>query len=222
MADKLATWKQALIHLEKETITTVTDDVEPRYVFDAAWPGVVAEAFNEGDWNFAKKSVALVLNVSETAALGYTYVFDYPADYMRTLVVSATTDFMRGGIPDYVDQGGFLHSNNNVLYLRYISDAKMVDASVTTWPDMFWLYVAVKLALATCGKLTSGDTLYERLEKKQKKALRQLKSVDARNEPNKTIPMGSWLRARRSGYGNSGELGNIVVGGEIQFEEGDV
>lgn len=221
MASKLEVWKQALVHLEKDTTITLTSQVEARYVFDSAWAGVVAEAFNEGDWNFAKKSATLALNAVETAALGWTYVFDYPADYERTIAVSNVPDFSQEFF-DYIDQGGFIHANTNVLYLRYISDAKQADAQVSTWPTMFWRYVAVKLARETCGKLTSGATLGDKLEKMEKKAMRQLKSVDARNQPNAQIPAGSWIRARRGGYGRTTGLGNTVVGGEIVFGEGDV
>lgn len=220
MASKLDVWKQALVHLEKDTNITLSSTVEARYVFDAAWAGVVAQAFNEGDWNFAKKSVALVINGSETAATGWTYVFSYPADYERTIAVSPVPDF-RQEFFDYIDQGGFIHTNTNVLYLRYISDARQADDQVSTWPTMFWRYVAVKLAHESCGKLTSGSTLGDKLEKMEKKALRQAKSVDARNQPNAQVPTGSWLRSRK-GYGGGSGLGGTVVGGEITFGEGDV
>lgn len=221
MASKLDVWKQALVHLEKDTNITLTSALEARYVFDSAWGGIVAQAFNEGDWNFAKKSVALVVNGSETAATGWTYVLDYPTDYERSIAICNVPDF-RHEFYDYIDQGGFIHANTDTLYLRYISDAKQADDQVTTWPTMFWRYVAVKLAHETCGKLTSGATLNDRLEKMEKKALRQAKSVDARNQPNAQIPTGSWLRSRKGGYGSNSQLGGIVVGGEIVFGEGDV
>lgn len=220
MADKLQVWKQALVHLEKATIITLTDDVEAVNVFTNAWPGVVEEAFNAGDWNFAKVSAALTRNVVETAAVGWSYVFDYPDDWMRTVAVNNSPNF-RSPFYDYVDEGGFLHANTEVLYLRYISNAKMTDALVSSWPTMFWRFVALKLAFDTCGRLTSGDTLEQKLEKRLDKALRQAKSVDARNENNKVLAPGSWLRARH-GFNGCGSSNTYTVGGEITFEEGDV
>ncbi|SCW39046.1 hypothetical protein SAMN02927900_01292 [Rhizobium mongolense subsp. loessense] len=223
MADKLQIWKQALVHLEKTTITTLTDDVEAVYTFGAAWPGVVEEAFNAGDWNFAKVSAALALNGTETPAIGWTYVFDYPDDWMRTVAVNNRPEF-RSPFRDYADEGGFLHANTNILYLRYISRDRMADDQIGDWPSMFWKYVAVKLAFDTCGRLTAGDTLEQKLEKRLDKALRQAKSVDARNENNKVIAPGSWLRSRfGAGCGPfGGANGGTLVGGEITFEEGDV
>ena len=224
MANKLEVWNQALVHLEKEALASLTSQTEARYVFEKAWPGVVEEAFNEGDWNFAKVSAALVLNNVETAATGWTYVFDYPSDYLRTLTVSNVPDFQQAFV-DYIDQGGFLHANQNVMYLRYISNAKMAAATADAdlaWPTLFWRYVALKLAYETCGKLTGGSTLRDSLERRKEKALRQAKSIDARNENNKIDRPGSWLRARRGfgGYGN--RLGNTVIGGEIVPGEGEV
>lgn len=222
MADKLAVWKQALIHLGKATITTLTDDVEARYVFDGAWPGVVAEAFNAGDWNFAKKSVSLSASGSGTAAPGWTYVWDYPDDYERTIVVSSIADF-HTPFYEFLDEGGFLHTNTLPIYLRYISDAKQADDQIPTWPTMFWRLVAMKLAHETAERITGSSTKKQELERELGIALRKAKSVDARNENNKRIATGSWLRSRLGGYGQLGDnRGGTLVGGEITFDEGDV
>lgn len=223
MASKLDVWKQALVHLGKDAnaLTSLTQEHEARYQFDAAWSGVVAEAFNEGDWNFAKKTVALVVNGGATVALGYSFAFDYPADYERSIAISNVPDFNQE-FRDYVDQDGFLHSNSSAIYLRYIGDGKQSDINIPMWPTMFWRYVAVKLAAETCEKLTGSATLKESLDKAASVALRKAKSVDARNEPNKVIRAGSWIRSRRGGYGPNSGLGNTIVGGEIVFDEGDV
>lgn len=222
MADKLQVWNQALVHLEKHELATLTDDAEARYVFDQAWAGVVEEAFDDGDWNFAKETAQLVASVSGTAALGWTYVFDYPDDHQRTIAISNVIPFdLNQPFYDFLDEGGYIHSNTPTLYIRFISTDKQADGQVSTWPTFFWRYVAMKLAFETCGKLTGGQTDKEMLEKRLVKALRKAKSVDARNEPNKKVPTGSWLRARRGGYGGSG-LGNTIVGGEITFGEGDI
>ena len=221
MATKLQIWKQALVHLEKATITTLTDDVEAVYVFGNAWDGVVEEAFNSGDWNFAKASVALSANGALTPAVGWSYAFDYPDDWIRTVTVSNNPSFLT--FKDYVDESGHLHANTPTLYLRFISEVNAADDQISTWPTMFWRYAALKLAFDTCGRLTSGDTLEEKLRLRMEKALRQAKSVDARNENNKVIEPGSWLRARRgAGVGGACDNGGTLVGGQITFGEGDV
>lgn len=220
MATKLQVWKQALIHLGQATIVTLTDDVEAVNVFGNAWDGVVEEAFNEGDWNAFKKSVALVASATGDVAPGWTYVWDYPTDYMRTIAVSQIGDF-RHPFREFLDEGGFLHTNTTPIYLRYISDDKIDN--VEDWPTMFWRYVAMKLAYETCDRITNGATTQDRLQARLQKALRQAKSVDARNENNKVIYPGSWIRSRTSGAGiGSDNSGGTLVGGQISFEEGDV
>lgn len=87
---------------------------------------------------------------------------------------------------------------------------------------MFWRYVALKLAYDTCGRLTSGDTLEDKIRQRMDRAERKAKSVDARNENGKIIATGSWIRARHSGLGRSNNSGGTTIGGEIVFGEGDV
>src|SRR5690606_25832493 len=138
---------------------------------------------------------ALSANPALTAAVGWSYAFAYPDDWLRTVTVSDNPNFTT--FHDYADEGGRLHSNRPVLYLRYVSSNNAADDKISLWPTMFWRYVALKLAFDTCGRLTSGDTLEEKIRLRMEKALRQAKSVDARNENNKVIQPGSWLRARR-------------------------
>lgn len=220
MATKLAVWNQALIHLGKSKLTTLTDDVEARYVFDDAWAGVVEEAFNEGDWNFAKKSASLAESSTGTAALGFTYVYDYPSDYVRTIAVSNEATFS-AKFTAYADQGGYLHSSTNPVYLRYISNALDDDDDVPSWPTMFWRYVALKLAYETCNRLTNGASLEDRLEVKMEKALRKAKSVDARNEQGKVLPSGSWMEARGGYRWGSSDI-QVQASDGIVLGEGDV
>lgn len=220
MADKLAVWKQACVHLGKARVTSLTEDTATRYAFDDAWPGVVEEAFNQGDWNFAKKTAQLVASVSGTATGGYSYVYDYPSDWMRTLAVSPLAEF-RAPFTDYIDEGGFLHSSTSPLYIRYIRDDLVDDADVSTWPTMFWRFVALKLAYESCERLTQSTTLSEKLEKLMDRALKKARSVDARNEQGKRIYSGSWLAAR-GGYGVGSPTINIQGTSEIALGEGDV
>lgn len=220
MADRLALYNQSLIHLGSASITALTDDVPAVNVFGNAWGGVLMQAFNAGDWNAFKKSAQLSESSTGTAAIGWNTAYDYPTDYLRTVAVSPYAGFEQP-FQDYVDEGGFLSSNTTPIYLRYISNAKMADGSVDTWPAMFWRYVAMLLAYETCDKLTNGATKQADLEKRLTKALRDAKSVDARNE-NRPMRPGSWIRSRRGyGTGNGSSIGT-TVGGEIQLGEGDV
>lgn len=221
MATKLQIWKQALVHLEKATISTLTDDVEAVNVFTNAWAGAVEEAFNSGDWNFAKASVALSANDALTPALGWSYAFSYPATWLRTVAINDRADFSTR-FYDYADEGGQLSANTATLYLRYISTTNMADANISTWPTMFWRYVALLLAYDTCGKLTSGDTLEEKIRRRLEIARNKAKSVDARNENNKVLGAGSWIASRYGTGTGRGRMGGALVGGEITFSEGDV
>lgn len=218
MATKLDVYRQAELHIGKSTITVLTDDVEARYKFDQAWIGVVEEAFTEGDWNFAKKTSGLIAT-ADVPIDGWSYSFDYPADYLRTISVSPYARWA-GQFYDFADQAGGLYANTDTLTLLYIRSDLV--GNVETWPTLFWRYVAMKLAYETCEALTNGATKQQDLENRLKKALRQAKNIDARNENNKRLAPGSWIRSR-GGWG-TGCNGGIAttIGGEIVPEEGDV
>ena len=219
MADKLGVWNQATIHLGAAPVVSWTEDTNTANVFNTAWAGVVEEAFTEGDWNFAKKTAELVESTS-TPSPGYDYAYDLPSDYERTIAISPTTDFL---YPFYHfrAEGGLIHSNTQPLYIRYIRSDLNTDASVQSWPTSFWRFVAAKLAYETAERITQSTSSNNRLEKKMMKALRHARSVDARNEPGKEVPMGSWLRARNGGLGTGRDV-STVAKGEIVLGEGDV
>lgn len=219
MADKLGVWVQACVHLGLARVTSLTEDTETRYVFDDAWPGVLAEAFNSGDWNRFKKTVQLSASSTGTASVGFSYVYDYPADYVRTVTVSPNTLF-DSIYEDWRDEGGYLHANTTPVYLRYISNNLADDAGVQYWPDMFWRYVAVLLAFETCERLTQSTTSVELLAKLLERTHRKAKNIDARNENNKVLRSGSWLRARGGTCGSSSST--TSVGGSISPLDGDV
>lgn len=218
MADKLGVWNQALIHLGSSPIVTLTDDVKAVNVFNRAWSGVVEEAFNQGDWNFAKEVAELVQG--GTPSDGYNYSYDYPADYERTIAINPDPEFEVPFVY-FEELDGVINSNVAPLYIRYISTDKMADAEVGTWPTMFWRFVAVKLAYETCERITQSSSLEDRLERKEQKALFKARSVDARNEAGDVIKESSWLRSRRGGAGR-GNVTRVQGYFDIPLTEGDV
>jgi len=218
MADKLAVWKQALVHLGSATITTLADAVPAVNVFNTAWPGVVEGAFSDGDWNFAKKTIEMSASVLGTASPGYSFVYDYPDDYQRTIAVAPSSRF-DAPFNSYIDEGGYLHSNVSPLFLRFISSTNASDANVTRWPVSFWRYVAVSLAFETSERITQSSGLRDRLEKRLAVTLSKAKSVDAMNEQGKAISDGSWLRSRGSDRGIG--VPSVIPGGVV-LTEGDI
>ena len=223
MADKLQVWQQATVHLGEARLNALTDDVEVRYVFDDAWPGVVAEAFNAGDWDFATNIVSLTQTDPQVLLGGWLYQYDYPSNWERTLTVSNDPN-LDEPYDEYENVGTNLYANDEQIFMRYIRNDLMDDADVSLWPTMFWRYVAVFLAYETTERLTQSTTSAEKLDRMLTKALRKAKSVDARNTQGRNLIRNSeWLRAQRGGYRNRNRSTNtFTVGGEIVLGEGDV
>ena len=219
MADKLQIWKTALVHLGAAQIQTLTDNVSATATFEAAYPGIVEEAFSEGDWDFATTTAQLVETTS--ASVSYTTTYAHPADLHRIVAVSNDPKF-RYPFTEYVNEGGAIHADTSPCYIRYIATTKI--ATEADWPPSFWRYVAAKLAHETCERVTQSTSSMEKLEKIKDKALKRARSVDARTKPVVKVSHGSWVRARQGGgIGIGGSSGvTQTLGGEITLTEGDV
>ncbi|MUO85573.1 hypothetical protein [Agrobacterium vitis] len=221
MATKLEIWNRALIAMGRAVMTSTDDDVEPKYIFDVVWDAVVDQAFSRGDWNFAKKIASL--SPSGSGSAGFANAFDYPDDYLRTVAVGCTVNPRNEQFREFADQDGQLHANADPLYLIYISSAATTEFA--SWPPAFAEFVVAHLAFTTCGSLTGSSDMQDRIEKRATKTLLLAKNIDARNENNKSIGRGSWIKARQGGWcgpGSSSNSGGGGVNAEITPGEGDV
>jgi len=215
MTTKLQVWNEALNHLGDAPIQTITDRVPSVSAFSIVYDNLVARCFVAGDWNFAKRSAQLVPNPLGVPAIGFTTVFSYPLNWVKTIVVTnspANTQWMQ----DMVEEQDGVSANTSAIWMRYT--ALLDDEAV--WPVWFADYVAIALARTTCRRIKQSNSDEERLFQLERRALQAAKAVDGQNENMRSIYKGSWLNGRSSGS----RCGNIVVsgGGGIRLEEGDV
>lgn len=226
MATKLQLWNRALYHLGEGMLVNIdpaVDGTEPAYVFDEMWPTVVLDALSHGDWNFATKTAAIPQSGSTTVIPNYTYAYDHPADWIRTVAFSEDGDFTDHAAYDLdsfdvYDERGSWFTNLETLYVRYITSDLDDDDDIPSYPPSFFEYCALLLAHRACERLTQGarkNQLTEDLDVQLIKA----KSNDARNMPKATVRTGKWLRSFK-GAGGRGKASGTLVGGEITTTEG--
>lgn len=226
MTTKLQLWNKALLHLGEGRLLTLTDDVEARYVFDEYSSDVLLDGLSRGDWNFATKTTILVQSTTTTVIAGYTFAYDHPTDWVRTIAMSILADFevdlLYGfGSLDVYDERGSWFTNSESLFTRYISNDFVSDASVLLYPPSYVEFVAALLAYRTVERLTQGRTSKEDLSKLLKKKLLKAKSNDARNMKEAIIRPGLWSRSLRGGVSRRRNLG-VIVGGGIVLQEEDI
>ncbi len=192
-ARQLRTYKGSLRKLGLPSLSEIP--VELQYRMTEIWDDqFVDQVLQEGQWNFAIRTVKVDYDASIEPDFGYRYGFAKPSDWLRTVGVASDGHFYAP--PEYYeDEGEYWWSDLQEMYIRYISNGSSYGTNYASWPEKFQQYVEWELAkqiqpIATT-ELSTKDAfaLCER-------ALMEARSVDSMNQPNKRPPVGSWAGAR--------------------------
>lgn len=195
MSSKLSLYNDALRAIGDLRLGSLTDDVEARYVLDDAWDDCVAFVFTEGLWNFATKTEVITADTGQTSIPGFSFVFDKPVNWLRTITLSQTSLFTDEAV--YRDEGNKFYSNWDTLYIRYISNEKAVDGQIENWPLTFAKVVAACLAKECAERLSGSGAKGEALAAGYEAALASAKNKDALDQSKMILRPGNWVRAMR-------------------------
>lgn len=197
---KLAIYNGALRRLGSRSLASLTENREPRRVLDDVWGdanNVVKLALERGEWNFAIRSVEGDYSPSVEPGFGFRRAFDKPTDFRRLAALSAN-EYFKPPLTndDYMDEGGYWFTDQDVLYIRYVSSDGDYGLNSGLWPEIFKTYLECYLAAEACERITNSTNKVMINERAAKDALRDAKSHDAMNEGVKFMPGGSWSGAR--------------------------
>lgn len=199
MADKLSIYNDALGWLNERKLGSLTEAREPRRVLDDAWDGVVAHCFERGVWNWSMRAVEIAASASIEPMFGYAYGFDQPSDMKRFWQMSDNPDFAPQ-LERFNDEAGVWYADVDPIWVRYVSIAPDYGMDLGRWTQLFADYVAVRLALRCCGRITGNDSRIDMLMKAEKKAREVALSNDAMKEPVGRLPPGTWVTSRGGGF----------------------
>lgn len=147
----LSVYREALRLIGEHDIASTSEDVEARYVLDAAYDGAVAYCLSLGWWRFALVTATQAATTSTVP--GYSRQFTKPADWIRTHSVCVTTGTR--SIPvDWMESGSTILCKYASVTHRYIQD----DVALADWPEVFAKLVAAYLALDVVERLTQTRT----------------------------------------------------------------
>jgi hypothetical protein len=197
VATKLALYNDALLALGQERLATTADAVSARYALDDAYDKALAWCLEQGYWNFAMRAVELTSTPSIDPAFGFTYAVTKPDDWVRSHSISASETF-DPPLLQYNDENGLWYVNVDPLFVRYVSNDTDYGLDLSLWPETFANYVALRLAVKTCKRIT-GTNPDDAMFKQEKRALADARSKDAMNEPPGFPPRGTWVSSRRHG-----------------------
>jgi hypothetical protein len=210
-ASRLSLYNQALALCSERRLASLTEEREARRLLDDSWgAGAVDYCLEQGQWNFAMRSVKLDYSPSVEPPFGYRRAFDKPTDYIRTAAVSID-EFFREPLLAYTDEADYWFADFDTIYVRYVSNDDAYGNNMGRWPETFSKFVEAFLATEIVWKLTQSTEKRDKVEEVMKKCLVDARSKDSMNEPTTFAPRGSWTSARmgnraRRDRGNRGSL----------------
>lgn len=201
MASKLELYNDALLILGERKLASLTEAREPRRALDDAYDKSLDYCLEQGFFNFAMRAVQIDSSASVVPTFGYQYAFTKPTDFIRMYRQSANPQ-LDPPLLDIVDEPNYWFANIDPLYVKYVSDSTAYGKDLSLWPETFADYVAMRLALKTCKRIT-GKEPDDVLIKGEKKARVDARGKDAMNEPPGFAPTGTWVGSRRRGIDTS-------------------
>lgn len=214
MTTRLQLYNAALRLCESRSIASLTVAEESRRTLDEIWAdGGVHWCLEQGQWKFAMRSSQLDYDPSVAPEWGYQRAFIKPTDWCATSAV-CSDEFYNSPLSQYADEIGFWFCDQDILYVRFVSDDAAYGGDLSRWPQTFADFAAAHFAKLAAPRLPGGKEVQDKVDKAEIRNLRVAKNKDAMAGPTTYPARGSWLRARfgrgsvnrRDGGNRSGPL----------------
>lgn len=212
--DRLGLYNVALAAIGERSLSSLTEDGEPRRELDAIWSrgnGALRYFLEQGSWNFAMRAQELSASSSVEPAFGFTYAFAVPSDLVRLNMISAGDRFTLP-LTDYEIEAGYIFAEVDPLYVRFVSDDSSYGGDFSAWPETFTLWAGYWMATQIAPRL-KADTDMERLERRTRQLLDDARAKDAQQEPTRFPPRGRWANSRLGRWGSrrdGGRRGSLI------------
>ena len=210
-ASELGLYNIACRALGERTVASTSEARETRRMLSdvfAQGNGARTYFLEQGLWNFAMRESSST--ASSTGNFNFAQRHVKPTDFVRLSAISADQNF---SVPllRYEFQSSNIWADDLTIYLRYVSNSSTAGLNYDLWPDSFTHWAGHWLAAQLAPRL-KNDLDMEKLEKRTTKLLGVARSNDAQQEPTRFPPLGSWVIARRGGYGRSdgGNRGSLT------------
>lgn len=176
--DKLSLYNNALLLIGQRSLSSLTEDREPRHLLDASYALDAIEYCLEVVKPVFSRKTALISSVTPSTEHDLDSVQTLPSDYI-TIVGVYSDAKLDQEINRYIIEGNTLSCEYPTIYIRYISNTVVTDFSY--WAPSFSRVVAAYLAREISIKLAPDKTesmnalLAERIELSM--------AVDSEKEP---------------------------------------
>lgn len=199
MTTQLKLYNDALRELGERELASLSENREPRRLLDRVWDNnLIDTVLEQGQWNFASRTIQITFTPSVEPPFGYTRAFDKPTDWIRTLNIS-TDPYFRIPLVLYADEAQYWFCDTDEIYVSYVSSDASYGGDLSLWPESFAKYVSTYMAGEILVRLTQNKTSEEKLEKKISRRLLKAISLDSMNQPTAFQPVGQWVSSRSHG-----------------------
>ena len=211
-ASQLSLYNGALAILGARTLANLEENREPRHKLDDIWArDAVERCLQEGQWNFATRSIQPAISSSVTPSFGYTNAFEKPEDFIRTTGV-CTDEYFNSPLTRYTDETGFWFADEDVIYIRYVSNDTKYGFDFAIWPHNFTRFVEHWLAYEVAPRLTGISKTEKMLKTELKDAKTAAKGTDAMEQSVVFPPAGTWVRSRWGSVGGDRGSRSKLIG----------
>lgn len=175
----------ALIRVGADRISSITEDKKSAILLNAIYDQCRDEVQRARRWNFNTKR-AVLAPTSTTPAFGYTYEYDLPADWLRTLEPD-DLDI------DYVQEDSKIRTDESSLNLSYLYR----NEDENSWDSQFASALAWKLAAEIAYALTQSLALAQACQAAYEKYLEEASSTDSTEGSQIEVEISDWTDARK-------------------------
>lgn len=218
-ASRLTLYNDALLLAGERALASLTEANEPRRLLDQIYNNQGIDAcLEEGQWEFAMRTVRIDYDPGITPSYGFNRAFDKPTDWILTSGL-CSDEFFRVPVLRYVDEAGFWYSDLDSLYVRYVSNDATYGYDMSKWPPSFKDFVAAHFASQLVLKTSNDESRLNMfinpanpMHSIRGRALLKAKSKCAMASPTMLSAQGNWSKSRmrgtnrRDGGGTSGNL----------------
>lgn len=200
MADRLNLYNEALTtFLGERSLATLTENRGPRRQLDGIWDrNFITSLLQQGQWNFATRTLKLEASESIEPAFGYKFAYEKPIDLVRITYI-CRDELFNYPLTEYQDESSFWFADYDVIYVRYVSDDNDYGNDLANWPENFTRWAAGVLAERSTQLITQNKVNPEKLAAAVKKLLLDAKNTDAMKDPTRFTPPGRWTSSRHWG-----------------------
>lgn len=210
MTDRLKLYNKALLMCGERALGSLTTNEQSRRLLDQEWvqSDAAKRCLEEGQWKFAMRTIQIDYDPEVSPGFGYQRAFSKPSDWVVTSSV-CSDEYFRNPLLDYNDEAGYWYSDNDILYVRYVSNDVAYGMNIGEWPESFAEFVSAHLASRISWSLTGSDEKRKMTEQIRERLKKIALNKDAMADPAKILPPGSWNAARTRGRGRR-DRGNIT------------